>query len=261
MRLTRLIAAGITGFALLGGPALANDWKTIKIGTEAAYPPFNDVDSHDQPVGFDIDIAKALCQKMQATCTFEAQDWDSIIPALNAGKFDAIVSSMPITEERRREVTFSNKYYDRPSSFMARKDSKIIAWDAAGLKDKVIGVRATTTQAAFLQSEIQPGGAQIKLYETQDEADTDLATGRLDAVLADKIVLANWLGKPDSVCCEVKADIDVAKYARFFGEGAGIALRKSDVDLAEKFNKAIADIVADGTYKAINDKYFPFSIY
>jgi polar amino acid transport system substrate-binding protein len=261
MRLTGFLAAIVLGLVLFAGPALANDWKTIRIVTEADYAPFNYLDPQDQPGGFDIDIAKALCAKMQATCSIAAEDWDSLIPTLNAGKYDAIVSSMPITAERRREVAFTNKYYNRPSSFMARKDSKIGTWDAAGLKDKVVGVQGDTAQAAFLQSEIQPGGAQIKLYQTQGEANADLATGRLDATFADKIVLSNWLSRPDSVCCDVKADVDLVKYAKYFGEGAGIAVRRNDTDLAEKLNKAIADIVADGTYKTINDKYFPFSIY
>ncbi|WP_448953272.1 transporter substrate-binding domain-containing protein [Labrys neptuniae] len=246
---------------LAGGAASARDWKTIRIATEAGYPPFNQLDAKDQPVGFDIDIAKALCQKIGANCSFEVADWDALIPSLNAGKFDAVVSSMAITPERRHQVAFTERYYERPTSFVARKDSKITAWGATGLKDKVIGVMANTVQASFLQSEVRPGGAEVKLYVSQDEANDDLVTGRLDAVLADKLTLAGWLKKPDSACCELKADVDVVKYARFFGEGEGIALRKTDADLVEKFNKAIADIRADGTYKTINDKYFPFSIY
>lgn len=247
--------------ALLAGAASAREWKSIRIATEGNYPPFNQLDAADQPAGFDVDIAKALCRKMAASCSIEVADWDSLIPALNAGKFDAVVSSMTITPERRRQVAFTNRYYDRPVSFVARKDSRIAGWDAAGLKEEVIGVVANTAQAAFLQAEIQAGGAQIKLYTSQAEANADLVTGRLDAVLADKLMLADWLAKPESICCELKADVDLVRFARFFGEGEGIALRKSDGDLVEKFNKAIADIVADGTYKAINDKYFPFPIY
>jgi lysine-arginine-ornithine-binding protein len=261
MRLARLLLAGLLGASLCFALAEAKDWKTIRIVTEADYAPFNYLDAQDQPGGFDVDIARALCLKMQSQCSIEAGDWDSLIPALNAGKYDAIISSMAITEERKRQVAFTDKYYERPSSFVARKDIKVAVWDAAGLKDRVIGVQADTMQAAFLRGEIQPGGAQIKIYRTQDEADADLVIGKLDAVFGDKILLSNWLSKPDSLCCEVKADIDSARYARYFGEGEGIALRKADTDLKEKFNKAIADIVADGTYKTINDKYFPFSIY
>ncbi|GLS22163.1 amino acid ABC transporter [Labrys miyagiensis] len=261
MRVIRFLAASLAGLMLLAGPAMAKDWKMIRIATEADYAPFNYLDAQDQPGGFDVDIAKALCARMQAQCSIEAANWDALIPALNAGKYDAVVSSMAITEDRKRQVAFTDKYYDRPSSFAARKDSKITAWDAPGLKDKVIGVQADTVQAAFLKGEIQSGGAQVKLYQTQDEADADLVIGKLDAVFADKILLSNWLSRPDSLCCEVKADADLVRYAKYFGEGEAIALRKNDTDLKEKLNKAIADIVADGTYKTINDKYFPFSIY
>jgi lysine-arginine-ornithine-binding protein len=253
--------AALFGLVLSIGAAQAGEGPTIRIATEADYAPFNYLDPQDQPGGFDVDIAKALCLKMQAQCSIEAVDWDSLIPSLNAGKYDAVVSSLAITEERERQVAFTDKYYERPSSFIARKDIKVATWDAPGLKGKVIGVQADTVQAAFLQGEIQPGGAQVKLYRTQDEADADLVIGKLDAVFGDKILLSNWLSKPDTLCCEVKADIDTARYARYFGEGEGIALRKKDIELRQKFNKAIADIVADGTYKTINDKYFPFSIY
>jgi lysine-arginine-ornithine-binding protein len=239
----------------------AKEWKTIRIATEGAFPPFNDTNAAGELVGFDIDIAKALCEKMQVTCQFRAEDWDNLMPALNAGKFDAVVSSMPMNDERRKWVAFSARYYDRPSSFVAPKDSTIPSFDGAGLKGKVVGVLKATSQASFLQGEITPGGAQIKLYDTQDEAEADLATGRLDALFADKIVLADWLAKTGAACCAIKADIDPAQYPHYFGEGEGIAVRKTDTDLADKFSKAIADIVADGTYKKINDKYFPFSIY
>jgi len=261
MRFIRIIGAAAIAFAALTGIAAAKDWKTIRIGTEGAYPPFNGLDSAGNLVGFDVDIAKALCVKMQATCTFQAQDWDGIIPALLAGKFDAIVASMSITDERRKKVAFTHKYYQTPGVFVAPKDSKITSWDAEGLKGKVVGAQSSSTHGNFLEGVIQPGGAEIKLYPTQDEVNADLAAGRLDAIEADKTVLQSWLKKPEASCCEIKQDVDVVKYVKYFGEGAGIAIRKEDTDLVDKFNKAIADIVADGTYKKINDQYFPFSIY
>lgn len=261
MRLPRLIAAAAITLAAMTGVSTAKEWKEVRIGTEGAYPPFNGVDSSGKLVGFDIDMGNALCEKMKVTCTFVAQDWDGIIPALLAGKYDAIVASMTITEERKQKVAFTNKYYQTPPSFIAPKDTKITDWSPEGLKGKVIGTQSSTTHANFLEEVYKPAGAEIKLYATQDEANADLAAGRLDAVEADKIVLTDWLKKPDAACCEWKVDVDGAKYVKYFGTGAGISARKEDADLIEMFNKAIAEVIADGTYKKINDKYFPFSIY
>ena len=261
MRLAKLVAAAALALVAATGTAGAKDWKTVRIGTEGAYPPFNSVTAGGEIVGFDIDIAKAMCEKMKVQCTFVAQDWDGIIPGLLAGKYDAIVASMSITDERRKKVAFTKKYYLTPPAFISTKDSKITSWDAAGLKGKVVGTQSATTHANFLEGEIKPGGAEIKLYATQDEANADLAAGRLDAIEADKTVLLEWLKKPDAACCEWKVDVDPVKYVKYFGEGAGIAIRPEDKDLVEMFNKAIDAIVADGTYAKINEKYFPFSIY
>ena len=261
MRLVKIFAATAIAFAAVTSMASAKDWKEVRIGTEGAYPPFNGLDASGKLVGFDIDIGKALCDKMKVTCTFVAQDWDGIIPALLAGKYDAIVASMSITEERKKKVAFTNKYYDTPASFIAPKDSKITDWSPAGLKGKVLGTQSSTTHANFLEEVYGSAGAEVKLYATQDEANADLAAGRLDAVEADKIVLTEWLKKPDASCCELKFDVDKESTRKIFGDGVGIAVRPDDKDLVELFNKAIAEIVADGTYKTINDKYFPFSIY
>jgi lysine-arginine-ornithine-binding protein len=261
MRLVKIVAATAIALAAATGLASAKDWKQVRIGTEGAYPPFNSVDPSGELVGFDIEIAKALCEKMKVSCSYVAQDWDGIIPALLAGKYDAIVASMSITEERKKKVLFTNKYYDTPASFIGPKDSKLTDWSPEGLKGKVIGTQSSTTHANYLEEVYKPAGAEVKLYATQDEANADLAAGRLDAVEADKVVLSEWLKKPDGACCEFKLDVDKEKTRKIFGNGVGIAVRPDDTDLANLFNKAIAEIVADGTYKKINDKYFPFSIY
>ena len=260
MRNTQKIIMAAAAILALAVPAMAKDWKTIKIGTEGAYPPFNSIDSNKELVGFDIDIGKALCKQMQAECSFVAQDWDGIIPALDAGKFDAILASMSITEERKKKVDFTDKYYNTPASFIAPKKTPLPDPSPAAMKGKTIGAQSSTTHATYLEDVYKPAGATIKLYPTQDEANLDLASGRLDAVLADKVVLLEWLGKSkDGECCGfVGKDI---KEVKWFGEGAGIAVRKADGDLKSQINAAIAAIIANGEYKKINDKYFPFSIY
>ncbi|MBS7546117.1 ABC transporter substrate-binding protein [Ancylobacter oerskovii] len=254
MKIAKLFAAAAV-LALTAATAQA-EIKTVRIGTEGAYPPFNSTDSSGQLVGFDIDIAKALCEKMKVECTFVAQDWDGIIPALLAKKFDAIVASMSITDERKEKVAFTVPYYQTPGDFIAPKDTKITDISPEALKGKTLGTQSATTAAVYLEEKYK--GSEIKLYPTQDEANADLAAGRLDAILADKFVLYEWLEKSnDGKCCKfVGPDLkDVNP------QGTGIAVRKEDNELREKINAAIKEIVADGTYKKINAKYFPFDIY
>lgn len=249
--------------SLTTGAALAQgkQWKEVRIATEGAYPPFNFIDSNNQLGGFDVEITKALCEKMKVTCTFVAQDWDGIIPALLAGKYDAIVASMSITEERKQRVDFTNKYYQTPASVAGPKNTKLTTVDPAAYKGLTIGAQSSTTHATFIEDVYAKAGATVKLYATQDEANLDLAAGRLDAVFADKVVLAEWLKKEGASCCKTIGDIDNAKNVKYFGEGAGIALRKEDKELKEMFNKAIAEVLADGTYKKVQAKFFDFDIY
>jgi lysine-arginine-ornithine-binding protein len=254
---TRLAAAAVIVVAATAG-ASAKEWKTVRIGTEGAYPPFNYVENNELK-GFDIDIGKALCEKMKVTCTFVAQDWDGIIPALLAGKYDAIVASMSITEERKKQIDFSKKYYNTPASFVASKDTKITDTSPASLKGKVLGAQGSTIHSNYLEDLYAKAGAEVKLYGKQDEANLDLANGRLDAVLADKVVLLEWMNTKEGGCCKfVGAEYKDPKY---FGEGVGVGIRKGEPELVAMFNKAIDEILADGTYKKINDKYFPFSVY
>ncbi|MDH2431955.1 ABC transporter substrate-binding protein [Pokkaliibacter sp. MBI-7] len=248
----------LTVTALVAGLSMAQvqakDWNNIRIGVEGAYPPFSSVTPEGELVGFDIDIAKTLCEQMQAKCEFVKQDWDGIIPALLARKYDAIIASMSITEERKKKVAFSDKYYNSPAEFIAPKGSSLVI-NADGLKGKKIGVQRETIHDKYA-TEHYPD-AEIVRYGTQDEAYLDLQAGRVDALLLDAVAGEDgFLKKPEG-----------ANYA-FIGEpiqlseeGAGIAIRKQDTDLVEKFNKAIADIRANGKYDEVAKKYFSFDIY
>ncbi|QIB32872.1 ABC transporter substrate-binding protein [Ancylobacter pratisalsi] len=253
----RIAAAAVMVAATLSG-ASAKEWKVVRIGTEGAYPPFNYIENNVIK-GFDIDIAKALCEKMKVECTFVAQDWDGIIPALLAGKYDAIVASMSITEERKQKIAFSNKYYNTPATFVVRKDSKITDTAPADLKGKVLGAQSSTIHSNYLEDVYAKAGAEVKLYAKIDDTHLDLANGRIDALLSDKVVELEWLNSKDGECCKFTG----AEYKdpKYFGDGVGVGIRKDDPDLVAMFNKAIDEILADGTYKKINDKYFPFSVY
>lgn len=255
MRILKIFAAASIALATLAGAASAE--MKVRVGTEGAYPPFNFKDSSGKLKGFDIDIAKALCAEMKAECTFVAQDWDGIIPALLAKKYDAIIASMSITEERKKKVDFTAKYYSTPAKFIVDKKSGIKDVTAAGLKGKIIGAQGSTIHSNYLEDKYK--GSTIKLYKTQDDANADLAAGRLDAILADSAVLLEWLKKDEGKCCAFTGP--GFSDPKYFGVGAGIAVRKGDDKLREAFNKAIAAIRANGTYQEINKKYFPFDVY
>lgn len=252
MRFVAKLAAAAVALVAVCGVAEAKEWKKVRVGTEGAYPPFNFLDSNKQVQGFEIDYAKELCKKMKVECEFIVQDWDGIIPALLAGKYDAIIASMSITEEREKQIAFSDYYYTTPASFITSKKTPMKDTSPVGLKGKTIGAQSSTIHSAYLEDKYKD--ATIKLYGTQDEANLDLANGRLDAVLADKVVLGEWLNGKDGTCCAFTgSDIKI-------GTGVGVGLRKDDKDLKTLFNKAIAESVADGTFKKINDKYFPFPL-
>jgi len=249
--------AGIA-LALATGAATAKEWKQVRIGTEGAYPPFNFIDSDGNLQGFDVDIAKALCDAMKLPCEFVVQDWDGIIPGLMAKKYDAIVASMSITEERKKKVDFTNKYYNTPAKFI-RKMGSGIEINKDSLKGKSVAVQRATIHENFLRDNYG-GVVDIKAYATQDEANMDLVSGRVDLVLADSVALLDGFlntdnGKGFEFVGPGFTD------PRWFGDGIGIAVRKDDSDLRDALNKAIAQIRSDGTYQKINAKYFDFDVY
>ncbi len=240
------------------GSAWAGDWQKVRIGVEGAYPPFSYVEPNGELAGFDIDIAKALGEAMGAEVTLVAQDWDGIIPALLAKKYDAIIASMSITEERMKKVAFSNKYYQTPAKFIGKKGS-VPTFSKEAVKGKKVGVQRATIHDRYL-TDNYGSDVDIKRYGTQDEAYLDLTAGRVDMLLADSVALSDgFLKKPEGADYEfIGPDLTDP---RWFGDGAGIAIRKEDTDLVEKFNMAIDKIRSDGTYKAIQDKYFDFNVY
>ncbi|MTI42106.1 amino acid ABC transporter substrate-binding protein (PAAT family) [Roseibium hamelinense] len=254
MRILRLAAAAAVVLAGVGA-AQADDWNKIRIGTEGAYPPFNTLTADGQLVGFDIDVAKALCEQMNAECEFVTQDWDGMIPALQAGKFDAVIASMSITEERKQKVDFTNKYYNTPPAIAVPKDSSITSVEE--MDGVLLGAQSSTTHSNYAEEKIS--GAELKLYPTPDEYKLDIANGRIDAVIDDVVVLSEWLDTDDGACCKLLGTLTPDPVIN--GEGAGIAIRKEDTALRDKFNEAIAAILENGKYKEINDKYFTFDVY
>ncbi|QXH51871.1 ABC transporter substrate-binding protein [Pseudomonas fakonensis] len=242
-----LLAAAAT--LVMSANAMAAE--KLRMGIEAAYPPFNNKDASGNVVGFDKDIGDALCAKMKVECSVVTSDWDGIIPALNAKKFDFLVSSLSITDERKQAVDFTDPYYSNKLQFIAPKNVDFKT-DKASLKGKTIGTQRATLAGTYLEDNYS--GVDIKLYDTQENAYLDLLAGRIDGILADKYVQYEWLKSKDGMNYEFKGEpvMDSDKI--------GIAVRKGDTKLRDDLNKALAEIKADGTYKKINDKYFPFSI-
>lgn len=255
-KISTWLLAGVMLFATFGS-AIAEEMKKVKIGTEGAYPPFNSIDPSGELVGFDIDIAKALCTAAKFECEFVVQDWDGIIDGLNAKKYDAIIASMSITEERKKVVDFTKKYYNTPAKFVVKKGANLDI-SPEGLKGKAVGVQRATIHENFLRDNFPD--VDIRVYATQDEANADLVAGRVDLVMADSVaLLGGFLETPEGADFEfVGPNYNEPKW---HGEGAGIAVRKGDTELLNALNAAIDQIRADGTYKAINDKYFDFDVY
>ena len=238
--------------------AIADEPRAVKIGTEGAYPPFNSIDPSGKLVGFDIEIAEAICNAANFKCEFVISDWDGIIPALQAHKFDAIIASMSITEKRKEVVDFTHKYYAAPAKFIAAEGSEFDFTMGTGLAGKKIGVQGSTIHEDFVRAKWPE--AEVVTYTTQDEAYADLVSGRLDLNMANGVAMLEGFLKTDAGQGFAFVGPDYNDPA-FHGEGAGIAIRKGEQDLVDAFNKAIDQIRADGTYQTINAKYFDFDIY
>ncbi|RUW18422.1 transporter substrate-binding domain-containing protein [Mesorhizobium sp. M1A.F.Ca.IN.020.06.1.1] len=247
--------------ALLFGVAAMGVAKAdqVKIGVAAEpYPPFTSPDATGKWVGWEIDFIDAVCAEEKLDCVITPAAWDGIIPALTTKKIDLIVSSMSITDERKKTIDFSDKYYNTPTAIIGPKDQKFGA-TPDDLKGKVIGVQVSTVHAVYAKKHFT-GAQEIKEYQTQDEANNDLAAGRLDAVQADSIALGEFL-KTDQgkACCDLKGM--VAPDDEVLGPGVGAGVRKEDTALKEKINAGIKAIRANGKYDEISKKYFDFDIY
>lgn len=241
-------------------PAQSAHWKVVRIGAEGTYHPFNIIDENGRFQGFEVDIARALCAEMKVRCEFMQEKWDDMIPALLANRYDAIIASMSITEDRKQKVAFSIPYYRTPAVFVARKAANLRDTGPTAMKGRLVAAQIGTIHADILRNVYEPAGARVKLYSSQQEAQFDLARGRLDALVADKLGIFAWLEKTEQGQCCAPAGNELTDIS-LIGEGVGIAVRKEDDELREMFDHAIETIVSNGTYKEINDKYFPFSVY
>ncbi|KIN67281.1 Arginine-binding periplasmic protein 1 [Sulfitobacter donghicola DSW-25 = KCTC 12864 = JCM 14565] len=235
--------------AIMAMASAAQAEDVVRIATEGAYPPFNNVTADGELVGFDVDIAKALCAEMARKCEVVAQDWDGIIPGLVNNKYDAIVASMSITEERLKAIDFTDPYYSNYLSVVT-KDGSTVSLDTLG--DVAIGAQRSTVGAQWAEDEFG-SRADIRLYDTNPAAFSDLAAGRIEAVVIDFLPAAEFVKTNDGFGLAVdKIDIN---------DKIGIGTRQGDDDLTAAFNAALETIRANGTYEAISVEYFGTDIY
>jgi len=263
---------------ILATQGIAGDWDKIKIATEGDYPPWNFVDASGNLVGFEPELAKELCTRMNAACEIIPQKWRGIIKGLNAGKYDAIMAAMSITEDRKKLVKFSRNYAGTPNVFVVRKDHPLAnfqsdlkqltldvddispaeqaALDAIfkAFKGKIIGVQVATTHAKFAD-QYMGDHAEIRIYDFQHTIDLDLYQGRLDAVIGD---FAYWLPLIKSEQGKDYKIVGPHMTGGPFGGGVGVAVRKKDQDLADMFSRAIEDAIKDGTIKKLAVKWFGY---
>lgn len=244
--------------AVMASGAAAKEWKTVRIGVDASYPPFESVAPSGQMVGFDVDLTRALCAKMNVRCVWIPQDLDGIIPALKAKKFDIIVSSLTVTDKRREQIDFSDRLFDAPARMIAKKGSPLLP-TVESLKGMHVGVEQGSTQEAYAKAYWEPKGVTIVPYQNQDQVYADLATGRLDAALQDEL-------QADAGFLKTPRGKDFAwagpevKDPKTLGEGTAIGVRKEDSELKAKLNKALAEVHQDGTFTKLEKQYFDVDI-
>lgn len=239
-------------------PAAHAETRKVAFGAEP-YPPMYYPDASGKWQGFEIELAQAICKAAKMACEPVPVAWDGIIPALTSGKVDMIMGSMSITDERKKRVDFSIPYYKTPTLIIGSKELKFDA-SPKSMADKIIGVQGATISQAYVQKHYASEGATTKEYLTQDEANNDLAAGRIDATMADRTALENFLSSEvGTTCCESKGTpLDDAS---ILGLGAGIAVRKNEGNLVERLNVAIKTVRENGEYDRVAKKYFTFDVF
>ncbi len=272
------VVAAAAAVALVGA-AEAKDWgkgSKVRIATEGAYAPWNFTDSSGALVGFELDLAKDLCKRMEVECTIVQQAWEGIIPALQSGKYDAIMAGMSITDKRKKVISFSRSYAATPGVFVVKSDGPFgsfsagidkVTMDAVDSEEKMalakvkeafagktIGVQIATTHADFLTQNIA-GGVKIRTYDTQENLDLDLQSGRVDAALAAMSYWKPLLEKDQGKGLKM---VGPGYTGGPFGAGVGAGIRQEDKQLADMFSAAINSAIKDGTISKLAIQWFGF---
>ncbi|MFC3286061.1 ABC transporter substrate-binding protein [Litchfieldella rifensis] len=250
----KLLTIAILGAALVAGTSQAREYEEVRFGVDVPYEPMEYRTPDGELTGFDIDLGNALCAEMGIECEWIVQGWDGIIPGLLSRKYDAIMSSMTINDERREQVLFSDPYITPPSAWFAPADSDIETPNAEALEGKTIGVQRGTLQDNYVTDNFGDV-ADINRYATADDMVLDMDAGRLDIVFLDFPIGKATLLDSEAGNYKVVGEM-ITEPKKYFGDGFGIAFRQRDEELAARFNEALATLKENGTYDEIYNRYF-----
>jgi polar amino acid transport system substrate-binding protein len=230
----------------------------LRFVTDTDYPPFHYYDEVGVLTGFNVDLAKAICEVLDVQCEIEATNWSDLIPSLNRGEADAAIASIRITAEALKEADFTSRYYATPARFVARKDSDLRDIRPETVKGLKIGVAKGTGHEAYLKQYFPK--AAIASFDTAEDAEKALKDGAIDLMFGDGITLTFWLNGVDSQgCCEFRGGPYLD--SKYFGEGVGIAVKKGNRKLAEILSYGLEQVHASGRYEELFLRYFPMSFF
>ena len=252
------LAAGlllVLALAPMARAGAASEPQTVRVAVEGAYPPFNYLEQNELQ-GFEVDLLKALCEVMRVHCVLVTREWEGIVRGLLNREYDAIMSSLEVTERRQKRIAFSRRYYRMPAAIIGRKDEPRLAVTRETLAGRSIGAVDRSEHAAYTENLLKD--SELRLYGKLEEANLDLLTGRIDFVMGDKLALSKFLASREGACCQFIAD--VPENPVYHGHGYAVGLRKEDTDLKAAFDQAIGHVMADGTFDRIRARYFPFDL-
>jgi polar amino acid transport system substrate-binding protein len=230
----------------------------VRFLTDSDFPPFNFYDEDGVLVGFNVDLARAICLELRTSCDIKARPWEELFAGLKSGDADAVIAAHKVTAAATRDVAFTERYFHTPGRFAGRKDSPDVEISPSGLDGRRIAVARGSAHEAFLKTFFRD--SPLALYENADLAREALAAGKADFVFDDGISLAFWLnGTLSRQCCEMRGGPYLEP--KYFGDGIAIAVPKTDNDIRLLLNDALKRVRASGRFEELVQRYFPVRIY
>ncbi|HSC81110.1 MAG TPA: transporter substrate-binding domain-containing protein, partial [Chitinolyticbacter sp.] len=236
--------------------AAATPTRTLRVALEGKYPPFEYINAQQQLVGFNVDVANALCAQIKARCEFKRYGWDELIPALQKGEADAIIASMSITPERQQKVLFTDIYTRVPGAYIAAKSEHII-WPvitAERIREHTVGVPSDTTFDDYVKHELEPAGIQVKRYPSAEDVFAALKAGEVQIAFGDSAVLADFVRNPENAKSFELVGNKV-QGSEWLGQGEAIAIAQNQQALRDELNGALQKLISSTTYDELQNRY------